>query len=73
MLFSAFQELERFTTTFLAQLLRTFEVTDLTVGRGGDRQLDRSIDGSAEGVNEAWPRNRIGKVTHDEGKMKFSL
>jgi hypothetical protein len=37
MLFSAFQELERFTTTFLAQLLRTFEVTDLRVGRGGDR------------------------------------
>ena len=37
MLFSAFQELERFTTTFLTQLLRTFEVTNLRVRRGGDR------------------------------------
>ena len=37
MLLSAFQELERFTATFLAQLLRTFEVTNLRIGRGGDR------------------------------------
>lgn len=37
MLLGAFQKLERFTTTFLAQLLRTFEMTNLGVGRGGDR------------------------------------
>jgi len=37
MLLGAFQELERFTATFLAQLFRTFEVTNLRVGRGGDR------------------------------------
>lgn len=37
MLLSTFQELERFTATFLAQLLRTFEVTNLRVRGGGDR------------------------------------
>ena len=37
MLLGAFQKLECFATTFLAQLLRTFEVTNLRVGRGGDR------------------------------------
>ena len=37
MLFSAFQELEGFATAFLAKLFRTFEVTNLRIGRGGDR------------------------------------
>ena len=37
MLLGTFQELERFTATFLTQLFRTFEVTNLGTGGGGDR------------------------------------
>lgn len=29
------------------------------------------MDRSAKGANGAWPRERKGKVTYDEGEMKF--
>lgn len=37
MLLGPLQEKERFTRTFLTQVLRTFEVTNLGIGKGGDR------------------------------------
>lgn len=43
MLFGALQELECFARTFLAQLLRTFEVTTSGVRRGSDRQYEGQV------------------------------
>jgi hypothetical protein len=43
MLFGPLEKLEGFTGTFLAQLPRTFEVTNLRTWRGSDRQNEGEV------------------------------